>query len=486
MAVDNGLPLALLYISCVVAVSSCRADEVPPPPCEAVSDTPSRGLRSFYWKQWPVKNHYDEPYSEEFEGRDGNLYVDIRPTHSKSGRPITVTLSLKTRGPYQIVCQSIIDRQLQSLRGKILVARRPDSDGIGATWKVEIDIPKERNSGPNQFTIDLYQDRASASADGPTKFYDRYFCASPTRSAAAPLAKPKVEFAEKSILMVSMRDRDNVLPPGGVQGIAEAITKAVAGWNAICFGCAVGNNAVVIVFGPQDPRVIYSYVQSDLYFGLDELLRKSLVPVMTTAPHIPASTWNDLALKSNSRSPGGGQSYVPVKYNPEVYRVLCLAPYEDLPPSLRAVRSVTCRERPGEARATNDMVYSVDLDVLSTVTSCPPADGSVIACTVPSTAINDHIELDAKHFAFRLSEGTGKSGVVFGSGTQNVDLTRVLLHEMGHWLGLPDMAGEASIMNNRSADAQCIDDKVVDAVQQALISGSANQTGAMFPLLYKK
>ncbi len=86
-------------------------------------------------------------------------------------------------------------------------------------------------------------------------------------------------------------------------------------------------------------------------------------------------------------------------------------------------------------------------------------DPEIIACR----ADNVVTELNTKDYRFRASPGT-----MIGSGAIELDLLPVLVHEMGHWIGLRHLDQGASIMASNAERARCIDEATIAALQKVL------------------
>ena len=58
--------------------------------------------------------------------------------------------------------------------------------------------------------------------------------------------------------------------------------------------------------------------------------------------------------------------------------------------------------------------------------------------------------------------------MLFGKGTDRVDLALVLIHELGHWIGLRHLP-ETSVMSEVIQDAKCVDQNTVERLSQVIV-----------------
>jgi hypothetical protein len=120
-----------------------------------------------------------------------------------------------------------------------------------------------------------------------------------------------------------------------------------------------------------------------------------------------------------------------------------------LPPAARA--SIRLRFRDGETFCGND--------------------ANVIACRTDS----ELTEFNLRDYRFALS---GRATTI-GEGPIPVNFPLVLLHEMGHWIGLPHINQRDSIVSESLASARCINQRTIEAV------GAVGAPVARRPLAFK-
>jgi hypothetical protein len=98
-------------------------------------------------------------------------------------------------------------------------------------------------------------------------------------------------------------------------------------------------------------------------------------------------------------------------------------------------------------------------------TSCDTADESKIACSKADRSF----ELNVRDFAFVSNAEIG--GSQLGTGQTSVPLLHILVHEVGHWLGLPHLPDDDSIMRSRLSDSKCINPPTLMSLDGAVDLG---------------
>jgi hypothetical protein len=134
---------------------------------------------------------------------------------------------------------------------------------------------------------------------------------------------------------------------------------------------------------------------------------------------------------------------------------LCAAAYADLPAILKGVRAAfECR---ADAQLPHASRAHLKIKLVDGYTSCGP-DDNIVGCESNEFLL----ELNANRYKF-VEHGTERS--LFGHGTVPVDLQIVLMHELGHWVGIQQhLATPRNIMSAYLSDARCIDEAVVEAL----------------------
>lgn len=236
----------------------------------------------------------------------------------------------------------------------------------------------------------------------------------------------------------------------------EAILHSLAIWRMVCPNCAPRNLVVARV---NDQL----FMIDGCYREIRDLPNRKLRG--TSAPRYgdPTTAFTPDASASCARRYGMGRmsgnnshwQFVPLAKSDPVFQRACEAPeYADLNAALGCAKAASSTQAASVAK--------VALGFTHQDTQCAGAPDKVIACTQQ----HRRVDLNARDFVFEL-QGSAER---FGSGKKTVDLSRVLLHEVGHWLGLDDREGGENIMSPRIRQARCIANQNV-----ALLADPLNQ-----------
>jgi hypothetical protein len=126
-----------------------------------------------------------------------------------------------------------------------------------------------------------------------------------------------------------------------------------------------------------------------------------------------------------------------------------LTPDQSVAPVMASVHIALCQAEhlDPHARATIAVSFRADGS-----TYCG-SDPEIIACRADSTLT----EFNTRDYRFRL----GNAGAL-GLGAVEIDFLPVLLHEMGHWIGLGHIDHGKSIMASSAERARCIDEPTIE------------------------
>ena len=172
----------------------------------------------------------------------------------------------------------------------------------------------------------------------------------------------------------------------------------------------------------------------------------------------------------NSRNGRSLSDYVEVeKTNPAIAR-LCGTSDDTVDHRLKAMREALC--------TTEAAVSSYDITMSDDGrTACGTPSEEIIACGSPGKGI----EINSKDFKFT---GVDQQNAVLGSGTIEVDLLKVLLHETGHWIGFEHVSAEryGDLMFGTYTSNMCLSDRNVRDMETVSFreNKSANPAGLMF------
>jgi ankyrin repeat protein len=265
-------------------------------------------------------------------------------------------------------------------------------------------------------------------------------------------------------------DASNKYPSAAARArLVEEILHAIAIWHIVCPNCEPWTLAVAHVDGQ-------AFMIEECYREIrDHPNRKRRRPGI---PQRGESTalWGDAFASCSRRfSMGRGLENTQWKYlaltaQDPVRKIACGAP------ELHKVATALGCAKPAATPAPAAPVARIAVGFTHENTSCKKDDPKkVIACT----RLHHRVDLNARDFSFTLPGYAER----FGSGPQPKDLSRVLLHEVGHWLGLTDWQGGENIMSPSFSNARCISNENLDMLSDPLNQALWLHTAALEALI---
>ncbi|MBC5781526.1 hypothetical protein H8N03_01135 [Ramlibacter sp. USB13] len=227
------------------------------------------------------------------------------------------------------------------------------------------------------------------------------------RANLAPIARqPAIE--------VSVRDDAGICGDACRAGVATAFVQSIALWRGGCSRC--DQNAMSVVKVNQDVW-IDARLASRLRGDVTSLDLNRTVPsetaIAVTAPAISVPT-------------SAMYGYEPVVTGEDIERRLCSSNIASSGGPIAEVRQVVCNRRSpaGGVRATV---------VFRSRTSCGPA-ADFIACGRPLAEVE--LATDDTRYRVATTDGTRLAGA---GADEPIELRDVILHEVGHWFGVPHL-----------------------------------------------
>ncbi|WP_334398852.1 matrixin family metalloprotease [Bradyrhizobium sp. AZCC 2289] len=300
-----------------------------------------------------------------------------------------------------------------------------------------------------------------------------------------PPPKRKVGFAGRVALEVSLPSGDQDLDSLQRNAVKDLITGAAALWVAACRECPPDHLAVIWI-GNE------AFVRSSIGFWLDSSeaaiavsnakhAEETLVSSIQNRQYFPDArpkSFEELlqrrpSLNSNVEGVKSLEPYVSAKSFDKAIKTFCAIDPARIADSavLTSIHKALCRPNllPRERRARIAIEFRPN-----GATYCG-SDPEIIACRADSTLT----EFNTRDFRFRMGKGVSNVGM----GPVEIDFVRVLVHEMGHWIGLRHLDGGKSIMASSAERARCIDENTIG---QLLRNRSTTPAGSESFLLHDR
>lgn len=276
---------------------------------------------------------------------------------------------------------------------------------------------------------------------------------------------PITPFAGYLSVDIHLDDQFEYPSPSARRALTEEVLQALAIWRMVCLNCAARNLAVAHVDGR-------AYMTEGCYREIRDFPNRqspARIPRFgdPVEPVSPGSrTFSSDSIASCSKRFGIGRGggindnwrYMSLEPEDAVWKTACeAAEYSDVAAVLG------CGRR--HVREAASYIAKVAVKFTSQDTNCQSKDPTkVIACTDAHRGVT----LNVRDFTFVIP---GKNEA-FGSGKQRVELPRVMLHEVGHWLGLAHLEQNQNIMAPVISEARCISNDnlapLADPLNQAL------------------
>jgi hypothetical protein len=215
------------------------------------------------------------------------------------------------------------------------------------------------------------------------------------------------------------------------------ILNAVSIWVRACLVCRVDNLSVVTINGD-------SYVHPALYMMV-RTAERSANPINLPLPRVQDTVASTLA-SSRIGIATPFEPYYKVSLEKD-FAHICALKIDNSLPVMRDIQENICKA-PKQGAAAGFLVQFVDGK-----TACGDND-NIIACR----ADHELTEYNVRDFRFSLPYDIAPP---IGRGPIQVDLMHSLLHEMGHWIGLPHVSSDDSIMAESLEKSRCIDRQTI-------------------------
>ncbi|WP_162145615.1 matrixin family metalloprotease [Sinorhizobium meliloti] len=345
--------------------------------------------------------------------------------------------------PFKEVCS--IDLSSWPFAREYALASLSDDRIFNPIWRVEV-VVQRGAATTDELEFSIFRDldpgrpRVALSQEpyGSNPFLSSFVCQS-LGGRGSIATQAGIPFAISSVLRIKTIDAHGMITKNNRMVLRNNLLEAVALWRRSCSLCLPAHMLFVEIDGE-----LFTIGRDGSFAGYalfeNEPVRRTIPrlgdPVLPTLP----------SDRSGTRTPTVG--YVSVSRSSELVSRICSM--QGVSAEAVQVRAELC-ETTGSGAPTSPVI---ELIVIDGPTSCGDQINHV-ACEPDGK----RVEFNARDYRFRSWE-TGD--VLFGRGARVADLMPVLIHEVGHWIGLPHSAGHESIMAGSLQHARCIDDTTRD------------------------
>lgn len=298
-----------------------------------------------------------------------------------------------------------------------------------------------------------------------------YICPKTSPGRAPSTVGAHLNFGSRSWLSVKTNDPDGLLPDQSRLALANDIGRAMVIWRRVCTHCVPGNLSVLRI---DEDLYIDGIIAGPLRSG--DLNNIEIGPTPPSVPLAPGKSLVILDVITALLASRYGTRTVMVQFekisrNDPLFANACSVPFDRLPDLFRSTRlALGC---PDDQNRAHPSPAELSIYVLNGYTSCG-RNKDIIGCSADDLVV----ELNARDFRFQDSETA-----LFGLGTRVVDLFHVMLHEFGHWIGLPHLSTDGNIMSPSLPASRCIDDADISALD-ALVEGDTDRRKGKGALYY--
>lgn len=332
-------------------------------------------------------------------------------------------------------------------------------NNVATLWRIEtaVEPPLPGDYPPPVVHVNLRSAEPPPQSAGLSD--SEFICQQPSgkRQSTGRGEQPINAFAGSTKLTAEVDDRANAISTSARGKFMQSLLSAIELWRLSCRGCDADNLAVAVI-GEQ------------LYM---------LAPLVAAFRGPSPARWSTpdghpdfemLFLYLNWRSGGRGviePHFVPVDRTDAAIVRLCATAPTDLPKELQRVQRAVGCVGAGGVRSPPAATARLLVRILPGFTTCGP-DKNVIACENLASIV----ALNSRDYSFV----DPKNEVIFGVGTTKVALMHVLLHEVGHWIGLKHIDSWGNIMSTSLSDSRCIDGTDANALIMAAQNAPSGST----------
>ncbi len=378
-------------------------------------------------------------------GAGQEIYIHIPLSWRESGRNVYMKVEAKRLddSSYQSVCSPFL---LSHTSGYVLA--RLVTQGDWLDWRVETRFGTIDAAFRGDESITINRERFLSP---PPMFaagtdFDRtlsFLCFDRDTSEVTPSGT--ADFAKSFHLDIRVRESSFKLSKTQLQEIEKLSLIAASTWNRACVNCQPLNLSIVTLNGKNFAHAaIGQWVSSKLLVPLNaEYLDKSLGYA-----------------KGRNRigTAGISFSYQAIGDLQKEFQDICKLQESPSQSNLATLKRQVCDGASRDAQFTSHLL----IDFVDGRTACGESP-NIIACR----ADNELTEFNVRDFRFVSPDASTPS---IGNGKIEVDFSHVLLHEMGHWIGLGHIDSGDSVMASSLEQSRCVDAVTVDTLGRVVAS----------------
>lgn len=406
---------------------------------------------------------------ERYRFAGGRLvYISISPKNLPTGQhfPIVIRAYAKDNreSSFSLACEHPLPA---SINGRFTLALGiPENVEFEPIWMIEITCRDACPAGRVPISVDIRREKnpilpAEASSSkslahfAVTRLTTRtfeYFCYGDRESRADIPLNSRDRFAGTTQLRIKIFGAH--LSGTTLRALESYFLTAVSLWRRACLDCVADHLSVIRLDGKL-------FLDSDLVKWLFSLNPSEISPVDKHSMSEPGNIFfffNGIVGGRRAGSRGvESPSYTEIVSEETRWRSLCGVPASYLPDSvLRIQQALPCGSADNE-----ESTLAVELKLQQDGLSCGNSP-NIIACE----ELGANVELNTRDFRFTTLRSLAP---VVGRGPVRVDLMQILLHEIGHWIGLGhSQSSSGDIMDEYYEAGRCIENSSVEALQRMI------------------
>jgi hypothetical protein len=378
-------------------------------------------------------------------GAGQEIYIDIPRSWREPSRNVYMKVEAKRfdDSSYRSVCSPFL---LSHTSGYVLA--RLVTQGEWLDWRVETRFVSNDAPFRSEEPITLNRERFLSP---PPMFaagtdFDRslsFLCFDRKTSEVTPSGT--TNFAKSFHLDIQVAESSFKLSKIQLQEIEQLSLVAASTWNRACVNCQPLNLSIITFNGRNFAHAaLGQWVLSKALLPLNaEYLEKSLA-----------------VAKGHNRigTVGISFSYQAIGDLQKEFQDICKLQESPSQLNLATLKRQVCNGASRDAQFTSHIL----IDFVNGRTACGESP-NIIACR----ADNELTEFNVRDFKFVSPDASAPS---IGNGKIDVDFSHVLLHEMGHWIGLGHIDSGDSIMASSLEQSRCVDAVTVERLSRVVAS----------------